>query len=345
MTPPTTRPSYQLFVGVDNAAATFTAAWMMPDRPPATPRTFDQTPAGFAAVQQQLQATGVPPAATLVVLEATSSYWVALAVTLHNAGYVVSVINPAQAHYYAKSHLRRAKTDALDAQGLTQFAAERQPRPWTPPPAVYHELRQRLLLRGSLVEMRQQARNQRHALLQWPVVVPGVRDHLDELIAGLSTRIQTLEREIAATLQAGEWAASATYLQSINGIGPLTAAWILVTTLNFTLCQSSAAATAYAGLAPHPHESGTSVKGRRQIGHAGNGRLRTALYLATMSAAQHNPVIQPFYSRLRAAGKPMKVARCAAARKLLHIAWAVVTKGQRFDPHYQTGGAPAGATP
>jgi transposase len=333
MTPPTTRPPYHLFVGVDIAAATFTAAWTPPGRSPSPPRTFDQTPTGFAAFQQHLQATDVPPAATLVVLEATGSYWVALAVTLHQAGYVVSILNPAQVHSFAKAQLRRAKTDALDAQLLTQFAVERQPSAWTPPPAVYHELRQRLLLRDSLVDMRQQARNQRHALLHWPVVVAGVRQQLEELIADLSRRIKALEAEIEATLQAGEWAASATYLQRIKGIGPLTAAWILVATLNFTLCQSPEAATAYAGLAPQPHESGTSVKGRRQIGHAGNGRLRTALYMATMSAAQHNPVIQPFYDRLRAAGKPMKVARCAAARKLLHLAWAVVTKQQCFRPY------------
>ena len=57
-------------------------------------------------------------------------------------------------------------------------------------------------------------------------------------------------------------------------------------------------------------------------------------YMATSSAAQHNPMIKAFYARLRAAGKPEKVARCAAARKLLHIAWAVVTKGQWFDPSY-----------
>ncbi len=45
-----------------------------------------------------------------------------------------------------------------------------------------------------------------------------------------------------------------------------------------------------------------------------------------------NPLIQPFYQRLLAAGKPFKVAQCAAARKLLHLAWAVVTKGRPFDP-------------
>ena len=101
---------------------------------------------------------------------------------------------------------------------------------------------------------------------------------------------------------------------------------------------------AWASRAESPHESGTSIKGRRQIGHAGNGRLRTALYMATMSAAQHNPVIKTFYQRLRAAGKPMKLARCAAARKLLHRAWAVTTKSQPFDPHYQKAGASEAAT-
>jgi transposase len=57
--------------------------------------------------------------------------------------------------------------------------------------------------------------------------------------------------------------------------------------------------------------------------------------MATLSATQHNPVIKAFYDRLRAAGKPMKVARCAAARKLLHLAYAVVTHQEDFDPGYQ----------
>ena len=74
--------------------------------------------------------------------------------------------------------------------------------------------------------------------------------------------------------------------------------------------------------------------GRAQIGHGGHSRLRTALYVATLTAARFNPIIKAHYDRLRAAGKPPKVARCAAARKLLHLAYAVATKGQPFDPHY-----------
>ena len=114
----------------------------------------------------------------------------------------------------------------------------------------------------------------------------------------------------------------------------LTAAWLLVLTLNFSACASAEAAVNYAGLAPLARESGTSVRGRTQLKQGGNVRLRTVLYLATLSAARHNVVIKGFYERLRAAGKPMKVARCAAARKLLHLAWAVVTKRQPFDAAY-----------
>lgn len=79
----------------------------------------------------------------------------------------MSVVNPAHAHAFARSLPRRAKTDALDAQLLAQFAQERQPGCWTPPELVYHELRQRLLVRDGLLTMRQQARNQRQALVQY----------------------------------------------------------------------------------------------------------------------------------------------------------------------------------
>jgi transposase len=325
---------YRMFAGVDIAAATFAACWTTSRVPRDRASTFAQTPDGFAAFQEQLHASGIPPAETLVVLEATGSYWVALAVALHQAGYQVSVANPAHVHNYALSLPRRAKTDALDAQVLAQFAAERQPACWTPPPMVYHELRQRLVVRDGLLTMRQQARNQRHALQQWPVVITSVIAQLDAVITELDTHLATLDAEIATTLRDGAWAESAGLLASITGIGMVTTAWLLVGTLNFQACASAASASAFVGLVPLARDSGSSVHGRAQIGHGGQTRLRTALYMATLTAARFNPSIKATYERLRAAGKPAKVARCAAARKLLHVAYAVVTKGQPFDPHY-----------
>lgn len=340
---------YDQFVGIDVAAATATAVWQHTSTAtPTRPLTFDQTAAGHQLLMQRLAATGVPPAATLIVLEATGSYWITLATTLHQQGYAVSVINPTQAHHFAKALLKRAKTDALDAATLAQLAARLQPEPWSPPPAVYHELVQRLAQRDSLLDIRQQLKNQLHALTQGPVVIAPVRQRLERLIATLNQQLAEVEAEIAPALaQDDAWAAAAARLQSIPGVGLLTCAWLLATTLNFSLCATPEQASSYAGLAPMVRDSGSSVRGRAQIGHSGNRRLRTALYLATLSAAQHNPVIRSFYQRLRAAGKPAKVARCAAARKLLHIAWAVVTKQQPFDPAYgeRAAGAPAARSP
>src|SRR5438034_7728060 len=108
-------------------------------------------------------------------MEATGTYWMALATPLVQAGFAVAVINPAQAHAFAKALLKRAKTDVIDAQTLTQLAALLQPAPWTPPPAVYHELPQRLAQRDALRDLRQQVRNQQHALLQQPTVIAAVR--------------------------------------------------------------------------------------------------------------------------------------------------------------------------
>src|SRR5262249_16578863 len=138
-TPSQSSQTCQLFVGVDVAATSATACWLRGDRAasasasspiPSQPTDknkgrqkgdrllIDQTPAGFAKLLRHLAATGIAPQHTLVVLEATGNYWVNLAVTLHHQGYQVSVVNPAQAHYFAQAQLRRAKTDVLDAQTL-----------------------------------------------------------------------------------------------------------------------------------------------------------------------------------------------------------------------------------
>src|SRR5262245_50527067 len=338
MQPGQTVQTYALFVGVDIAAQTATVATQRPGTKASRSFTIDQTPEGYTSLLHQLQGTGSRPDQVLVVMEATGSYWISLATRLVHEGFAVSVINPAQAHHFAKALLKRAKTDAIDAQTLAQLAMVLQPEPWTPPPPIYYALQQRLAQRDDLLTLRQQVRNQLHALVHHPDVVPEVRARMERVAATFETQLVEVESEIAAALtQDSAWAAAAVRLQSIKGVGWVTAAWTLVTTLNFTSCDTVDSLTAYAGLAPMPRQSGSRVWYRPAIGHTGNSRLRTAFYMATLSAAQHNPLIKAFYARLREAGKPEKVARCASARKLLHIAWAVVKKDQRFDPYYAQG--------
>ena len=326
---------YRLFVGIDIAAASCAVAWMRAGVQPTRAITIKQTSNGFADLQRQLLAIEPDPNAVLIIMEATGTYWMRLAHNLSEAGFIVSVINPAQAHDFAKALLKRSKTDAIDAQTLAELGARLQPEPWSPPPQVYTELAQRLVHRDGLLAVRTQFRNQLHALVQQPTVIDSVRTRLESLIATLDQEIATVEQEIASAMeQDAAWAAAAARLATIKGLGTLTIAWVLTTTINFTLTMTPEAAANYAGLAPQLRQSGSSVRGRPRVGHGGNARLRRAVYMASLSAIQHNPVIKVFYNRLRAAGKPRKVAVCAAARKLLRIAWAVATKDQDFDPAY-----------
>jgi transposase len=142
---------YRLFVGIDVAATTATVASQTTGGPVSRPFTIEQTAQGFAALQRRLRGSGYAPGEILAVMEATGSYWLSLATALAEAGFAVSVINAGQAHHFAKALLKRAKTDAIDAQTLAQLAALLQPARWTPPPAIHEELRQRLAQRDALI--------------------------------------------------------------------------------------------------------------------------------------------------------------------------------------------------
>jgi transposase len=328
-------PTYQLFVGADVAARSLTCAWGHADQPLSRPLRIDQSPDGYRALQTALAATGVAPEHSLIVMEATSTYWIQFATAMHSAGYAVSVVNPKQAHDFAKALLQRAKTDPLDAKMLAQLGAKLTPARWSPPPAMYQELQQRLAWRDNLLALRTAVSNQHHALLHEARVVAAVEARQTALIADLTAQIAAVERELAEVIATDHaWTASIVRLQTIPGVGVITAAWLIAATANFTACASASAAAAYVGLAPQPWESGSSVRGRASIGHAGHARLRQALYMAAVSALRCNPILRTFYARLRGAGKPAKVAICAVARKLLHLAWALVTKQQTFDPEY-----------
>ena len=330
---------FERYTGVDIAYKDFTAAIMLPSaKPKLEPKPFLQTPAGFQQFIERLLAQGVAAASHLIVMEATGSYWVALAVTLHEAGFVVAVVNPAQAHYFAKAQLKRAKTDALDAQTLAQLAQAIELPRWIPPPQSYHELRQRLTQRDNLIKLTNQVKNQLHALNVNPIVIHSVQTQLEELISTFTAQLKAMETEIEELLKTdSEWNKSIALLQTIPGLGVVAACWLVVATLNFTVCDSPEELVRYIGLAPIERTSGSSIRGHPQIGHSGHSRLRTLLYLGTLTSVRFNPAIKVFWERLRLEkNKPVKVVRCACARKMLHIAFAVVRSRKVFDPDYKS---------
>jgi transposase len=198
----------------------------------------------------------------------------------------------------AKAQLKRAKNDILDAQTLAELAQALVPACWTPPPQIYYELQQRLAQRVSLIQWRTQVNTQLHALSVAPTRVPAVRQRQVELIHTVNQHIAQLDAELLERVKSEpespsegqfqrviweseqieqQWKATIALLLTIPGIGLLTACWLVVATLNFSVCETAEAATHYVGLAPIMRSSGTSVHGRAQIGQSGHARARTHL--------------------------------------------------------------------
>ena len=328
-------PDYTVFVGVDISAESATVSWGTQASDLCKPRTIKQNNTDWQWLSETLRSLTDDPKQCLIVMEATGTYWMQMALVLHEAGYVLSVINPIRSRYFARMMMQQLKTDDVDAQLLAHLGMVMRLPIWTPPPQIYYDLQQRLAYRDALVVMRLQERNRLHALTHQSTVIANIQQRLEAHIQLLTDQIIDLEQEIETLLNSAHpWAESATYLQSIPGIGPNAAGWILTATLDFSACQSPEEAVAFAGLAPHARQSGSSLNSKRGVGQGGHKRLRRALYLSTLAGIRYNPVIRAFYQRLLARGKPKKVALLAAARKLLHIAWAVVTKACLFDPNY-----------
>lgn len=325
---------YSHFVGIDISSQDAQVAIQLAEAQMCR-LCIPQTPAGFETLVSALHTTGCEPSSTLVVMEATGVYWMRLATYLHEAGWDVSVINPAQAHYFTRALLQRSKTDQMDACTLSILAARLHPACWQPASATLEAVYQRLSQRDACLSIIQQERSRLHALTRRPLPAPQVAQRLRDHIAFLHAQIVELDAELQQVITDDPaWQSTAALLRSIKGFGPVVTHWLMTATHLFTACQSPEHIASYAGLVPRLFESGSSVRSRPALGFAPHARLRQALYMASLSAIQHNPAIRAFYQRLLACGKPKKVALCACARKLIHIAWAVVIKQQAFDPDF-----------
>jgi len=141
-------------------------------------------------------------------------------------------------------------------------------------------------------------------------------------------------------------------ITSIDGIGPQTAARIIAASGDPAHFKSAAAFAAFVGVVPGLRQSGKQTSARAGIGPLGNARLRRALWMPVLSAVKRNPWLRAFYLRLRAAGKPAKVALIAAMRKLLHAVYSVAKhrrpfvateQGRAVEPPNRATARPCGA--
>jgi transposase len=278
------------------------------------------TTAGIAELTTEL--SGLAP--TCIVLEASGGYEHEAAAALATAGLPVVVVNPRQVRDFAKATGQLAKTDRLDALILARFGEAVRPAVRPLPNAAADELRALLVRRSQVVAMTTAEKN------RLKMAGSAVRAHIKAHIAWLEEQRDDLDSELRRRLKASPvWRAKDDLLRSVKGIGPV-ASLTLLATLPELGSLSEKAIAGLAGLAPLARDSGT-LRGKRTI-WGGRARARQGLYMATLSASRHNPVIRAFYDRLIAAGKPKKVALTACMHKLLTICNAILRTSTRWDP-------------
>ena len=307
-----------VFVGIDVSKASLDVAVHRP----ATRWTVDYTEATLPSLVARL--TALAPA--LIVLEATGGLEGPLVGAVAAAGLPVVVVNPRQVRDFAKATGRLAKTDTLDAAVLAHFAAAVQPAVRPLPDAATQGLAAVVTRRRQLVDMLTAERNR---LSCAPVVL---RKELQAHIRWLERRIAGLDTDLEHAIRTSPvWRAQEDLLRSVPGIGPIVARPLLAQLPELgTLAPKPLAALV--GVAPLNRDSGL-FRGRRKVG-GGRAAVRAVLDMGTLAAVRFNPVLRPFYQRLRAAGKLPKVALTACMHKLLTILNALLKHQRRWDPAY-----------
>jgi transposase len=262
----------------------------------------------------------------LIVAEATGGLERPLVRACERAGVAIAVLNPRQVRDFARAAGLLAKTDRLDARALALFGERMRPEPRLPRSAADEALAGLVLRRRQLVELRE-ADRKRLRRADGAELVRSLEQH----VAWLEEEIERLEAAIETLLRAGEDRRERVrLLASVPGVGRATTASLIALLPELGRLDGKAIAS-LAGVAPFARDSGL-MRGRRTIS-GGRKAVRCALYMATLVAARHNPTIRAFYERLRAAGKPAKLALTAAMRKLLVIINAMLKHGTAWNAH------------
>jgi transposase len=276
-----------VYIGIDVAKTHLDVAWA------GTFRRWPNERSGHAALVRWIKQSATP---VQLICEASGGYEQALLESLEKSEVKVTLVQAVRVRQYARAAGILAKTDRIDAKVLAAFGSAMQPQPTSPLSAEQKRLRQYEAQRRHLSRILVAEEN-RLAQLS----CTELRTLSRSLISKIKTQIKTLDRGISELIaQDQTLCVKAQKLTAISGVGVRTAALLLAQMPE---------------LGQLNHDSG-SVRGKRAI-FGGRPALRSGLYMAALSAARFNPILSSFYQRLRAKGKPHKLALTAVMRKLL----------------------------
>lgn len=279
---------------------------------------------GIAQLLTQLSAFEI----ALVVLEATGGMEQTVTQVLSQAGIAVVVTNPRQIRDFAKAIGKLAKTDGIDAKVLARYGQAVRPQVRALASQAARELQELVMRRQQLVEMLSAERNRKSSAKS-----SSAKAQIDRHIEWLNEEVKSLDEQIQAQLnQSQQWLQQQTLLQSVPGVGTVTAS-TLIALLPELGQLSRRQIAALVGVAPINCDSG-KMRGKRFV-MGGRAAVRSVLFMAALVATRFNPTIGAVYQRLLGQGKAKKVALVACMRKLLVMLNAMLKHKQVWNPSQQ----------
>lgn len=269
---------------------------------------YENTPEAVARLVDALRAS-TPDAH--VVCEATGGYERQLVRSFLAAGIHISVVQPGRVRHFALAEGLLAKTDRIDAALIARFGEKMNPRPEVAPDPDAVRLREMLEARRAVTGFITET-NARLELAEGYLA-----EELKRALESLEAQRDRIDRDIAEHTRASEALKTRSRrMQELKGVGPVLSGTLIAYVPELGQVSDKTLAS-LVGVAPHPRDSGT-FRGRRSI-RGGRSQVRHVLYMAAVAAARSNPVLKAFYERLRAKGKPAKVALVAVMRKMLSV--------------------------
>lgn len=261
-----------------------------------------------------------------VVLEATGRYERALVEGALSKGMPIVIANPIHIRRFAGAIGQLAKTDAIDARLIAQYAAVVEPEVRPHQSSEVLKIKDLLVRRRQLIEMLTMEKNRHHIMPKF------LKSDIQRSIHHLQKQLEKVDRELDKRVEAEtEWREKRDILLSMPGIGST-----VVNTLMGDLPElgqlNQKQVAALTGLAPYNRDSG-KLRGKRRI-RGGRHTVRTMLFMAALTSIQHNKVIRAFYQQLVAQGKHKKVALTACMRKMITILNAMVRDGNKWNEKY-----------
>jgi len=301
-------------------------------------KRFDNTKAGYKSLTSWVEKTlSLPKELILFAFEHTGLYSYSLSAFFSSEGYKYILIPSIELR--RSMGIVRGKDDRIDAAKIALYAYRRKDEitPYQMPAQIIHQLRHLLALRDRLVVQRggyQASLKESGCFLKKNLDPDFFKIH-DKMIHYLSKQIDNIDQALNGLLQHDEGIYHIfQMITSIKGVGAQTAYYMIVLTHGFLLFGDWRKFASYAGTAPFPYQSGSSIRGRTKVNHMANKKIKSLLHTCAMTAIIYNPEMKAYYDKHIELGKSKMSTLNIIRNKLLARIFAVVSRGTPYvDTH------------